>query len=130
MKRRTFLGAAAAAAALPGCAPLPAARGTADLGVVVERASGKLAIVDTSALTHVNVRTRRVIGRVLQAGNSIGGAISQDGSLVAAQNYTPGGVRVFDARTLAPVADIPATYTAADGSTQRSRVVGLADLPG
>jgi protein NirF len=165
MKRRTFLGAAAAAAALPACAPLPAARGTADLGVVVERASGKLAVVDTTAravlgeidglgdlshasvvygrdganayvfgrdgaLTHVNVRTRRVIARVLQAGNSIGGAISQDGSLVAAQNYTPGGVRVFDARTLAPVADIPATYTAADGSTQRSRVVGLADLPG
>jgi len=71
-----------------------------------------------------------VLARVQQAGNSIGGAISQDGRLVAAQNYTPGGVRVFDARTLAPVADIPAVYTAADGSQRRSRVVGLADLPG
>jgi protein NirF len=62
----------------------------------------------------------------MQAGNSIGGAVSQDGTLVAAQNYEPGGVKVFDARTLALVADIPTEY--APG--QRSRVVGLADLPG
>src|SRR5690348_2764977 len=106
-----------------------APQGTGDLGVVVERASGKLAVVNTTdrrllgeieglgdlshasvvygrdgaqayvfgrdgALTHVNLPQRRVLGRVLQAGNSIGGAISQDGRLVAAQNYTPGGVRV------------------------------------
>jgi protein NirF len=62
----------------------------------------------------------------MQAGNSIGGAISVDGTLVAAQNYTPGGIKVFDARTLELVADIPATM--ADG--RRSRVVGLVDLPG
>ena len=53
-------------------------------------------------------------------------AISADGTLVAAQNYTPGGVKVFDARTLELVADIPAEY--APG--KRSRVVGLADVPG
>jgi protein NirF len=63
---------------------------------------------------------------VQQAGNSIGGAISQDGTLVAAQNYQPGGVKVFDARTLALLADIPAL----DAQGRRSRVVGLADLPG
>ena len=40
-----------------------------------------------------------------QAGNSIGGAVSQDGTLVAAQNYQPGGIKVFDAKTLALVAD-------------------------
>jgi protein NirF len=168
MKRRTLLGAVAAAcgaAALPGCAALPSESGTGDLGVVVERGSGTLAVINTTgrqvlgeipglgdlshasvvygrdgahayvfgrdgALTLVNLPRRRVLNRIQQAGNSIGGAISQDGTLVAAQNYTPGGVRVFDARTLAPVADIPATYRAADGSTQRSRVVGLADLPG
>ena len=168
MKRRTLLGAAAAAlgaGALPGCASLPPESGTGDLGVVVERGSGTLAVINTTgrqvlgeipglgdlshasvvygrdgahayvfgrdgALTLVNLPRRRVLNRIQQAGNSIGGAISQDGSLVAAQNYTPGGVRVFDARTLAPVADIPASYRAADGSTQRSRVVGLADLPG
>lgn len=168
MKRRTLLGAAATAlgaGALPGCASLAPASGTGDLGVVVERASGSLAVVNTTerrvlgqitglgdlshasvvygrdgahayvfgrdgALTQVNLPQRRVVARIQQAGNSIGGAISQDGTLVAAQNYTPGGVRVFDARTLAPLADIPATYKAADGSTQRSRVVGLADLPG
>jgi protein NirF len=168
VRRRTLLAAAGAASlsTLTGCASMASApQGTGDLGVVVERASGKLAVVNTTdrrllgeieglgdlshasvvygrdgaqayvfgrdgALTHVNLPQRRVLGRVLQAGNSIGGAISQDGRLVAAQNYTPGGVRVFDARTLAPVADIPATYTAADGSLQRSRVVGLADLPG
>ena len=82
------------------------------------------------ALTKVNLLTRTIAGRVQQAGNSIGGAISQDGKLVAAQNYVPGGVKVFDARTLALVADIPAAFVAADGATKQSRVVGLAELPG
>jgi protein NirF len=80
------------------------------------------------ALSKVNLLTRRIEARVQQAGNSIGGAISQDGALVAAQNYDPGGVRVFDANTLALVADIPATSAQAPG--KRSRVVGLAELPG
>jgi len=145
--------------ASPGIGPSPA--GTGDLGVVVERASGTLAIVNTSrrlalgkvaglgdlshasvvfsrdgasayvfgrdgALTRVNLLTRRTEARVQQAGNSIGGAISQDGTLVAAQNYQPGGIKVFDAKTLTLVADIPAEY--APGKL--SRVVGLADLPG
>ncbi|WP_372527723.1 cytochrome D1 domain-containing protein [Piscinibacter sp.] len=78
------------------------------------------------ALTRVNLLARRIEARVQQAGNSIGGAISQDGTLVAAQNYQPGGIKVFDARTLALVADIPAEV--APGKT--SRVVGLAELPG
>lgn len=78
------------------------------------------------ALTRVNLLTQHIEARVQQAGNSIGGAISQDGRLVAAQNYQPGGIKVFDAETLALVADIPAEY--APG--QRSRVVGLAELPG
>ena len=82
------------------------------------------------ALTKVNLLTRRIEGRVMQAGNSIGGAISQDGKLVAAQNYVPGGVKVFDAQTLALVADIPATFDAPGAGTGRSRVVGLAELPG
>jgi protein NirF len=82
------------------------------------------------ALTRVNLLTRRIEARVQQAGNSIGGAISQDGNLVAAQNYEPGGIKVFDARTLALVADIPASYEAPGAGTKRSRVVGLAELPG
>ncbi|MEO8123628.1 MAG: cytochrome D1 domain-containing protein, partial [Burkholderiales bacterium] len=82
------------------------------------------------ALTKVNLLTRRIEGRVQQAGNSIGGAISQDGKLVAAQNYVPGGVKVFDAKTLALVADIPATFDAPGSGAKRSRVVGLAELPG
>jgi protein NirF len=82
------------------------------------------------ALTRVNLLTRRIEARVQQAGNSIGGAISADGTLVAAQNYQPGGVKVFDARTLELVADIPATYEVPGQPAQRSRVVGLADLPG
>jgi protein NirF len=167
MKRRRWLAVAAAAPVLPGCAAAPTAAGaavpagTGDLGVVVERASGSLALVNTSrrevlaqigglgdlshasvvfsrdgatayvfgrdgALTQVNLLTRRIERRVQQAGNSIGGAISQDGTLVAAQNYTPGGVKVFDARTLELVADIPAEV--APG--KRSRVVGLVDAPG
>jgi protein NirF len=163
MKRRDLLGALATAPLLPGCAlpSAPAASGSGDLGVVVERSRGALALVNTSrrellaeigglgdlshasvvfsrdggtayvfgrdgALSQVNLLARRVEKRLVQAGNSIGGAISQDGSLVAAQNYTPGGIKVFDARSLALVADIPAEY--APGRT--SRVVGLADLPG
>ncbi len=77
-------------------------------------------------LTQVNLLQQRISRRVMQAGNSIGGAISADGTLVGAQNYTPGGVKVFDARTLELVAEIPAEY--APGKL--SRVVGLVDLPG
>ena len=78
------------------------------------------------ALSKVNVLTRKIDARVQQSGNSIGGAVSQDGRLVAAQNYQPGGIKVFDAKTLALVADIPAEYEPG----KLSRVVGLADLPG
>ena len=78
------------------------------------------------ALTKVDLLTQQIAARVVQAGNSIGGAISADGTLVVAQNYTPGGIKVFDAATLKLLADVPAEY--APG--QRSRVVGLADLPG
>lgn len=77
-------------------------------------------------LTKVDLLLRKIERRVMQAGNSIGGAISQDGRFVAAQNYAPGGVRIFDAATLAPVADIPAVY----GNGQLSKVVGLVDAPG
>lgn len=76
-------------------------------------------------LTQVDLLRERIVHRVMQAGNSIGGAVSADGTLVAAQNYVPGGVKVFDAKSLALLADLPATY----GNGQRSRVVGLVDLP-
>lgn len=76
-------------------------------------------------LTQVDLLTQRIAARVMQAGNSIGGAISADGSLVASQNYTPGGIKLFDAATLTQRADVPALLP----SGQRSRVVGLADLP-
>jgi protein NirF len=82
-------------------------------------------------LSKVDLLQQRLVARVMQAGNSIGGAISADGTLVAAQNYTPGGIKVFDAATLALVADVPATFTPpGGGEPQRSRVVGLVDLPG
>lgn len=136
-------------------------RGTGDLGVVIERAAGRLQIIEHSgdtrlasvdglgdlshasvvfsrderyayvfgrdgALTRVDLLTATIDKRILQSGNSIGGAISQDGSLVAVSNYEPGGVRIFDAKTLALVADIPADY----GQGERSKVVGLVDAPG
>ena len=75
-------------------------------------------------LTQVDILAQRITARVMQAGNSIGGAISADGSLVVAQNYTPGGIKVFDAATLELLADLPALTP----SGERSRVVGLADL--
>lgn len=78
------------------------------------------------ALTKVDLLTHRIAARVMQAGNSIGGAISADGRLVVAQNYTPGGIKAFDTATLELVADIPAEYEPG----RLSRVVGLVDLPG
>lgn len=145
----------------PPAAPAERWLGTGDLGLVVERADGRLQVVNTSsrrvlgrieglgdlshasivyardglhayvfgrdgALSKVNLGERRIEARVQQAGNSIGGAISQDGRLVVAQNYQPGGIKVFDAETLQPLADIPAEYLPG----KFSRVVGLADLPG
>jgi protein NirF len=77
-------------------------------------------------LTKVDVLRGRIEQRVLQAGNSIGGAISQDGRLIAVANYTPGGVKVFSADTLELLADIPAVY----GDGKRAKVVGLEDAPG
>ena len=150
----------AGGAAPPACAqPL---RGTGDLGVVVERAAGRVQVVDTTArtslatigglgdlshasivfsrdgryayvfghdggLTKVDILAQRIEQRVMQAGNSIGGAISQDGRVIAAQNYTPGGVKLFDAGTLELLADIPSTP---GPNGERSKVVGLADAPG
>lgn len=136
-------------------------RGTGDLGVIVERADGKLLVVEHSTnsrlaeieglgdlshasvvfsrdqryayvfgrdggLTRVDILKGRIVNRVMQSGNSIGGAISQDGKWVAVSNYEPGGVRVFDAATLEMVADIPAEY--APGKF--SKTVGLVDAPG
>ena len=139
----------------------PALRGTGDLALLIERASGSVQILDTSAnrsigrvqglgdlshasvvysrdsryayvfgrdggLSKVDLLTATLVGRVVQAGNSIGGAISQEGRLVAVSNYEPGGVKVFDSGTLELVADIPAEY--APG--RRSKVIGLVDAPG
>jgi len=78
-------------------------------------------------LTKVDLLRQRIAKRILQAGNSIGGAISDDGKLIAVSNYEPGGVKVFNAETLDLVADIPATY-GNDG--ERSKTVGLVDAPG
>ena len=74
-------------------------------------------------LSKVDILQQRIVKRIVQGGNSIGGAISQDGSLVAVSNYKPGGVKVFNAATLEQVADIPAQ--ASDGSGL-SKVVGAA----
>ncbi|MDP2087460.1 MAG: cytochrome D1 domain-containing protein [Gemmobacter sp.] len=71
-------------------------------------------------LTRIDLLAGRVDRRILQAGNSIGGAISDDGALVAVSNYEPGGIKVFDAATLTLVADIPSP----------GKTVGLVDLPG
>ena len=161
MRRAGF--ALALAVGLAGCAQLGAPlRGTGDLGVVIERASGQVSVVETSGrsalarvsglgdlshasvvfsrdgryayvfgrdggLTKVDLLRATIVGRVLQAGNSIGGAISQDGRIVVAQNYEPGGIKAFDAVTLELLADVPADY---GNEGKRSKVVGLVDLPG
>lgn len=146
----------------PTAAPCPQPRGTGDLGIVVERGSGSLVLIETSGnqalgrieglgdlshasavfsrdgryafvfgrdggLSKVDLLAGKVVRRVMQAGNSIGGAISQNGKLVAVANYEPGGVRIFDAETLDQVADIPALY---EEGKPASKVIGLVDAPG
>lgn len=130
-------------------------RGTGDMGIVIERATGSVLVVENTTMTQlarieglgdlshasavysrdaryafifgrdgglskIDLLTATMVGRVIQSGNSIGGAISQDGKLVAVSNYEPGGVKIFDAATLDLVADIPAG----------SKTVGLVDAPG
>lgn len=136
-------------------------RGTGDLGLVIERASGQITLLNSSSrqayarigglgdlshasvvysrdaryafifgrdggLSKVDLLEERIVKRVMQSGNAIGGAISQDGRIVVAQNYTPGGIKAFDAETLELLSEVPAEY--APG--QFSKVVGLADIPG
>lgn len=136
-------------------------RATGDMGVIIERASGQLLIVEHSTnsilseinglgdishasvvysrdqrfafifgrdggLSKVDLLTGKLVKRVMQSGNSIGGAISQDGSMIAVSNYEPGGVRVFNVNTLELITDIPAEY----GKGKLSKVVGLVDAPG
>ena len=166
MKRRDFLKTAAlgtAVAALPARARAcpGGTRGTGDLAAIIERASGSVLIVDTTAretlarveglgdlshasavysrderyayifgrdggLTKIDMLEQIIAKRIIQAGNSIGGAISDDGALVAVSNYKPGGVKVFDTRTLELVAEISADH----GDGKRSKTVGLVDAPG
>lgn len=78
-------------------------------------------------LTKLDLLQDKIDQRVIQAGNSIGGAISQDGKLIAVSNYTPGGVKIFSAETLEQLAEIPAVY---GEDNKLSKVVGLVDAPG
>lgn len=135
-------------------------RGTGNLGIIIERASGSIVIFDATArrmlsrveglgdlshasavfsaderyafifgrdggLSKVDMLTSKIANRIVQAGNSIGGAVSDDGKLVAVANYEPGGIKVFDTETLAEVADIPAAWAGG-----RSKTIGLEDAPG
>ncbi|MFA5627250.1 MAG: cytochrome D1 domain-containing protein [Thiohalomonadaceae bacterium] len=74
-------------------------------------------------LTKIDMLRHSIVKRVMQSGNSIGGAISQDGSLIAVGNYEPGGVKIFDSKTLDLVLDIPASY----GDGKLSKIVGVED---
>jgi protein NirF len=73
-------------------------------------------------LTKIDLLTGSIVKRIIQSGNSIGGAISQDGSILAAANYKPGGVKFFDSETLELLSEIPAR-SAITG--ELSKVIGL-----
>lgn len=96
---------------------------------VVYSRDGRYAFVfgRDGGLTKVDLLRQAIEKRIIQAGNSIGGAISQDGRMVAAANYEPGGLKVFATDTLELLADIPAAY--GDGK-KFAKVVGVADAPG
>ncbi len=150
MKMFTLAAIVSFATALPATA-----QSTGDLGLIVERASGSLLVIDQSdrdrigritglgdlshaslvyspderfayvfgrdgGLTKVDILEQAIVHRNLQAGNSIGGAISDDGRYVAVSNYEPGGVRIFDADSMELVVDIPTG----------SKTIGLVDVPG
>ena len=137
-------------------------RGTGDLGIIIERATGSVQVIDNSnnkslfkieglgdlshasavysrdaryayifgrdgGLTKIDILCGKLVKRVIQGGNSIGGAISQDGSLIAVSNYEPGGVKIFSSDDLSLVADIPATKV---NDKKNSKTVGLVDAPG
>jgi len=150
-------------------APQAELRATGDMGVIIERATGQVQIIDHTdkkiiseidglgdlshasivysrdqryayvfgrdgGLTKIDLLKDKIAKRVMQSGNSIGGAISQDGKLVAVSNYTPGGVKVFNSETLKLVATINSSVLTTkpknkDGSPARSKVVGLVDAP-
>lgn len=147
-----FLFLAVAASAMAGTV-----RGTGDLGIVVERASGRVVIIEHShrsrigavdglgdlshasavfsrdgrfayvfgrdgGLSKIDLIEAKLVRRIVQAGNAIGGAISAGGRLIAVSNYEPGGVKIFDAESLDLVADLPA-----ESNGQRSKVVGLVE---
>ena len=81
-------------------------------------------------LSKVDILCGRIVKRIVQGGNSIGGAISQDGSLIAVSNYEPGGVKIFSAADLSLVADIPATrFRDREGLEKGSKTVGMVDAP-
>lgn len=77
-------------------------------------------------LTKVDLLEQKIAARIVQGGNAIGGAISDDGQLIAVSNYEPGGVRIFDHVSLEPLHDIKA----GPASGPFSKTVGLVDLPG
>ena len=116
------------------CSLDSSARGTGDLGIVIERADGSVQVIETTTnsglgrieglgdlshasavysrdeqfayifgrdggLTKIDIVNKKIIKRIMQSGNSIGGAISQDGRMIAVSNYKPGGVKIFDAET-------------------------------
>ena len=76
-------------------------------------------------LTKIDLLQDKIVKRILQAGNSIGGAISQDGKIIAVSNYQPAGVKLFSSETLDLIADIPAI----DRHNKPSKVMGLVDAP-
>lgn len=78
-------------------------------------------------LSKIDLLQDKLEKRIIQSGNSIGGAISQDGKVIAVSNYTPGGVKLFSADTLELLAEIPAVY---GDDNKLSKVVGLVDAPG
>lgn len=161
LSRRAAFAAPLVLAPLPAAAAIPVLRGTGDLELIVERASGSVLIIEHTGrtilarisglgdlshaaavyspdqrhafvfgrdggLTKIDMLEQRIVNRLVQAGNAIGGAISDDGRLIAVSNYEPGGVRIFDHTTLEPLHEVKAAF----GNGQYSKTVGLVDLPG
>lgn len=135
--------------------------GIGDRGVIIERTTGSVVIVNHDSnqvlcrvtglgdlshasvvfskneqfayvfgrdggLSKIDVLHGSLIKRIIQSGNAIGGAISQNGKVVAVSNYTPGGVKLFDSKSLKLLSTIPAITPK---TPKGSKVIGLTDAP-
>ena len=65
------------------------------------------------------------VSAALNSSNAAAAVIDVDGRVLAVANYDPGGVRLFDAHTLEPEADVVAAIEAAGGKVVEDTALSI-----